>query len=170
MTGRDLFAEFPDALPGRIALAAVAGKLPRDVPYNECDRTVLFAPDYGQIDYWSPALVFMAREQRRPIYQHLALWDESLGKLQRTRWITPRKKEELLFSFGGYVYVWYDPSVPDEIETGLPLAFDFPEPAVNEAYLRDSYRPGDLVVGIQKRGPHRACGGPARARRSIGDR
>jgi hypothetical protein len=152
VTGRDLFAEFPDALPGRIAMAAVAGKLPRDVPYNECERTVLFAPDYGQIDYWAPALLFMAREQRRPVYQHLALWDESLGKLQRTRWVTPRKKEELLFSFGGYAYVWYDPSVPDEIETGLPRTFEFPEPAVNEAYLRDSYRPGDLVVGFKKGG------------------
>jgi hypothetical protein len=152
VTGRDLFAEFPDALPGRIALAAVAGKLPRDVLYNEYERTVLFGPDYGQIDYWSPALLFMAREQRRPIYQYLALWDDSLGKLQRTRWITPRKKEELLFSFGGYAYVWYDPSVRDEIEQGLPLAFNFPEPAVNEAYLRDSYHLGDLVVGFKKGG------------------
>jgi hypothetical protein len=82
----------------------------------------------------------------------LALWDESLGKLQRTRWITPSKKEELLFSFGGYAYVWYDPSVPDEIEAGLPRSFNFPEPAVNEAYLRDSYRLGDLVVGFKKGG------------------
>jgi len=152
VTGRDLFAEFPDALPGRIALAAVAGKLPCDVPYNEYERTVLFAPDYGQIDYWSPVLCFIAREQKRPIYQHLALWDESLGKLQRTRWITPTKKIELLFSFGGYVYLWYDPSVPDEIEKGLPRSFDFPEPVVNEAYLRDSYNPGDLVVGFKKGG------------------
>jgi hypothetical protein len=152
VTGRDLFAEFPDALPGRIALAAVAGRLPRDVLYNEYERTVLFAPDYGQIDYWAPALLFMAREQRRPIYQHLAQWDESLGKLQRTRWVTPHKKQELLFSFGGYAYVWYDPSVPDEIEEGLPRAFDFPEPAVNEAYLRDSFRLGDLVVGFKKGG------------------
>jgi hypothetical protein len=152
VTGRDLFAEFPDALPGRIALAAVAGRLPCDVPFNEFERTVLFAPDYGQIDYWAPALLFMAREQKRPIYQHLALWDESLGKLQRTRWITPHKKEELLFSFGGYAYVWYDPSVPDEIEAGLPRSFEFPEPVVNEAYLRDSYRLGDLLAGFKKGG------------------
>ena len=150
VTGRDLFAEFPDALPGRIALAAVAGKLPRDVFYNETDKTVLFAPDYGQIDYWAPDLLFMAREQRRPIYQHLALWDESLGKIQHTRFITPQKKVELLFEFGGFAYVWYDPSVPDEIEPGLPRAFEFPEPEVNEAYLRDSYRAGDIVVGFKK--------------------
>ena len=152
VTGRDLFAEFPDAFPGRIALAAVAGRLPRDFQYNEFDRTVLFAPDYGQIDYWMPALIFLAREQRRPIYQHLALWDESIGSLQRTRFITPRKKEELLFSFGGYAYVWYDPSVPDAIEEGLPRSFEFPEPAVNEAYLRDSYRLGDIVVGFKQGG------------------
>jgi hypothetical protein len=152
VTGRDLFAEFPDALPGRIALAAVAGRLPRDFHYNEFNRTVLFAPDYGQIDYWMPPLLFLAREQRRPIYQHLALWDESIGSLQRTRFITPRKKEELLFSFGGYAYVWYDPSVPDAIEDGLPRSFEFPEPAVNEAYLRDSYRLGDIVVGFKKGG------------------
>jgi len=150
VTGRDLIAEFPDALPGRIGLAAVAGKLSRDVLYNESNRTVLFGPDYGQIDYWSPALVFLAREQRRPIYQHLALWDESLGKLQRTRFITPHKREELLFSFGGYAYVWCDPSVPDVVEEGLPRSFEFPEPEVNEAYLRDSFAAGDLVVGLKK--------------------
>jgi Domain of unknown function (DUF4962) len=152
VTGRDLFAEFPDALPGRMGLAAVAGKLPHDVPYNEFDRTILFAPDYGQIDYWSPVLLFIAREQRRPLFQHLALWDESLGKLQRTRFITPHKKEELLFSFGGYAYVWYDPSVPDAIETEVPRAFEFPEPEVCEAYLRDSYCLGGIVVGMKKGG------------------
>jgi hypothetical protein len=150
VTGRDLFAEFPDALPGRIALAAVAGKQPRDLLYNEFDRSVLFAPDYGQIDYWSPVLVFLAREQRRPIYQHLAFWDESLGKLQHTRFVTPHKKESLLFSFGGYAYVWCDPTVPDAIEPNLPRAFEFPEPEVNEAYLRDSYVAGDIVVAMKK--------------------
>ncbi len=152
VTGRDLFAEFPDALPGRMGLAAVAGKLPRDVLYNEFHRTVLFAPDYGQIDYWSPVLLFIAREQKRSLFQHLALWDESLGKLQRTRFITPHKKEELLFSFGGYAYVWYDPSVPDVIEAGAPWAFQFPEPEVCEAYLRDSYCAGDIVVAMKKGG------------------
>ncbi len=150
VTGRNLFAEFPDVLPGRIALAAVAGKLPRGGVYNEAERTVLFAPCYGQIDYWAPALLFLAREQKRPIYQHLALWDESLGKLQRTRFVTPTKHEELLFSFGGYAYVWCDPTIPDAIEQGLPRAFEFHEPEVNEAYLRDSYRPGGLVVGMKK--------------------
>ncbi|HVX59742.1 MAG TPA: DUF4962 domain-containing protein [Pirellulales bacterium] len=149
-TGRDLCEEFPDALPGRIALAAVAGEQPAHLRYNESHRSVLFAPSYGQFNYWSPVLLFLAHEQQRPIYQHLALWDQSLGSLQRTRYVTPTRKEELLFSFGGYCYVWYDPAVPDAIEADLPRAFAFPEPEVNEAYLRDSYLPEGIVVGMQK--------------------
>jgi len=152
VTGRDLFAEFPESLPGRIALAAVAGKQPRDLRYNEDNRSVLFGPSYGQIDYWSPVLVFLARHQRRPIYQYLALWDRSLGSLQRTRYITPHRGEELLFSFGGYAYLWYDRSVPATVEADLPRSFQFPEAEVDEAYLRASYRPGDLVVGMKKGG------------------
>src|SRR6185503_4954724 len=111
VTGRDLFAEFPLALPGRMALAAVAAGQPRDQPFDEDNRSVLFGPCYGQLDYWSPALLYLARRDRRPIYQHLALWDESLGSLQRTRYVTPHRKEELLFTFGPYAYLWYDPSV-----------------------------------------------------------
>ena len=152
VTGRDLAAEFPHALPGRMALAAVAGQHPRDLQYNESNRSVLFGPCYGQLDYWSPVLVYLAREQRRPVYQHLALWDYSLGSIQRTRFITPNRKEELLFSFGGYAYLWYDPAVPDKIESHLPLSFEFPEPEVNEAYLRASYEPKQIVVGMRKGG------------------
>jgi hypothetical protein len=150
VTGRDLFREHPDALPGRIALAAVAGKQSRDLKYNEMNRSVLFGPCYGQIDYWSPVLLFLAREQRRPIYQHLARWDESMGSLQRTRYITPSRKEELLFALGGYVYVWYDETVTDEIESDVPRSFEFPEQVVNEAYIRSSYEPGGIVVGMLK--------------------
>lgn len=152
VTGRDLLKEFPHALPGRIALAAIAGPHPANLEYNEFNRSVLFGPCYGQLDYWSPVLVYLARAEQRPIYQHLALWDKSLGSLQRTRYITPTKKEELLFSFGGYVYLWFDPTVPDEIEPGLPLSFEFPEPEVNEAYLRTSYEPGNMVVAMKKGG------------------
>jgi len=152
VTGRDLFKEFPQSTPARIALAAIAGRQPRDLPYNEANRSVLFGPSYGQLNYWSPVLVFLAREKRRPIYQYLAGWDESLGSLQRTRYITPTQKEELLFSFGGYVYIWCASDVPAEIETDLPRSFEFPEPEVNEAYLRDSYRAGDIVVGFKKGG------------------
>ena len=152
VTGRDLLREFPRALPGRMALAAVAGRHPRDLEFNESNRSVLFGPCYGQLDYWSPVLVYLAREERRPIYQHLALWDESLGSIQHTRFITPHKKEELLFSFGGYAYLWFDPGVPDEVEPGLPLSFEFPEPEVNEAYLRSSFEPGGIVIGMKKGG------------------
>jgi len=156
VTGRDLFREFPDSTPGRIALAAIAGKQPQTLQqtarYNESNRNVLFGPSYGQLDYWSPVLVFLAREQQRPIYQYLAGWDESLGGLQRSRYITPTKKEELLFSFGGYIYLWYDPAIPAAIEENLPRSFEFPEPEVNEAYLRDTYTAGDIVVGFKKGG------------------
>ena len=81
VTGRDLFAEFPRALPGRIALAAIAAGQPSSLQFNEDDRSVLFGPSYGQINYWSPVLLYLARHDRRPIYQHLALWDESLGSI-----------------------------------------------------------------------------------------
>ena len=151
-TGQDLFAEFPDSMPGRIALAAIAGKQPKNLKFDQNNRTILFGPSYGQLNYWSPALVFLAREQQRPIYQHLALWDQSLGSLQRTRYITPTQKEELLFTFGPYVYIWYDSTLKPQIEKHMPLSFEFPEEEVNEAYLRASYRQGDLVVGMKKGG------------------
>lgn len=152
VTGRDLFAEFPRALPGRIALAAIAGGQPSSLQFNEDNRSVLFNPSYGQINYWSPALLYLARHDRRPIYQHLALWDESLGSLQHTRYITPHRKEELLFCLGPYAYLWYDPSVAPAIEDNLPYSFEFPEPEVNEAYLRASYKLGGIVVGVKKGG------------------
>ncbi|MBA3484245.1 MAG: hypothetical protein H0T51_20780, partial [Pirellulales bacterium] len=152
VTGRDLLAEFPRSLPGRIALAAVAAGQPRDLQFNEDNRSVLFGPSYGQINYWAPVLLFLARHERRPIYQRLALWDESLGAIQHTRYITPTRKEELLFTFGPYAYLWYDPSVEPAIEDKLPYSFEFPEPEVNEAYLRASYDLGGLVIAMKKGG------------------
>jgi hypothetical protein len=152
VTGRDLFAEFPNALPGRVALAAVAGGQPSSLQFNEDNRSVLFGPSYGQIDYWSPVLVYLARHDRRPIYQHLALWDESIGSLQHTRYITPHRHEELLFCLGPYTYLWCDPTIAPQVEEKLPYSFEFPEPEVNEAYLRASYEPGGIVVGMKKGG------------------
>jgi hypothetical protein len=151
VTGRDLLAEFPDALPGRMGLAAIAAGQPRDLQFNENNRSVLFGPSYGQINYWSPVLLYLAGRDRRPIYQHLALWDESLGSLQRTRYITPTRKEELLFTFGPYAYLWCDPEITPAIEEKLPYSFEFPEPEVSEAYLRASYEPGGIVIA-QRRG------------------
>jgi hypothetical protein len=152
VTGRDLFAEFPGALPGRIALAAIATGQSNSLQFNEDDRSVLFGPSYGQINYWSPVLLYLARRDRRPIYQHLALWDESLGSLQHTRYITPHRREELLFCLGPYAYLWYDSSVAPAIEEYLPYSFEFPEPEVNEVYLRSSYERGGIVVGMKKGG------------------
>jgi hypothetical protein len=150
VTGRDLFAEFPRCMPGRMALAAVAGPQAAPLTAYDPDRSVLFAPNYGQLNYWSPVLVYLARLQRRPIDQYLALWDESLGSIQRTRFITPHRKEELLFGYGPYSYIWCDPTVPAEVEPDLPRSFEFPEPEVNEAYIRSSYQAGDIVAGMLK--------------------
>lgn len=150
VTGRDLLQEFPRALPGRIALAAVAGRQPPELSANECNRSVLFGTNYGQLNYWSPGLVYLARAERRPIYQYLACWDDSLGSIQRTRFITPNRHEELLFGSGPYAFLWYDTSVPAHIEPNLPLSFEFPEPEVNEAYLRASYDEGALLAGMKK--------------------
>lgn len=152
VTGRDLFAEFPRSLPGRIALAAIAAGQPARLEFNENNRSVLFGPSYGQINYWSPVLLYLARHDRRPIYQHLALWDESLGSIQHTRYVTPHRKEELLFCLGPYAYLWCDETVAPAIEPNLPYAFEFPEPEVNEAYVRDSYEPGGIVVAMKKGG------------------
>ena len=161
VTGRDLLQEFPRALPGRIALAAVAGRQPAELTANECNRSVLFGPNYGQLNYWSPVLLYLAGTQKRPIYQHLALWDDALGSIQRTRFITPNRHEELLFGNGPYAFLWYDERVPANIEPNLPLAFEFPEPEVNEAYLRSSYDDGALVVGMKKGGLVVHAGGRA---------
>lgn len=141
VTGQDLFKGYAECMSGRIALAAVAG--PQPPGYSEDNQSILFGPSYGQLDYWSPVLLYLAREYRRPIYQHLALWDGSLGAIQKTRYLTPNG-EQLLFEMGGYLYAWYDPTVPGRIERGLPRSFEFPE--VNEAYARSSYRAGAIVV------------------------
>lgn len=152
VTGRDLFAEFPTALPGNIALAAIAAGQSSSLQFNEDNRSVLFGPSYGQINYWSPVLLYLARHDRRPIYQRLALWDESIGSLQHTRYITPHRKEELLFCLGPYAYLWYDANIVPAIEEKLPYSFEFSEPEVNEVYLRSSYTPGGIVVGMKKGG------------------
>lgn len=144
VTGRDLFREYERFMDGRIGLAAVAGiKWPG---YNEEHQSVLFGPSYGQLDYWSPVLLYLAREYRRPIYQHLALWDRSSGAIQKTRYVTSNG-EQLLFEMGGYAYVWYDPTVPDRIEEDLPLSFTFPD--VNEVYARSSYEAGGIAAGMR---------------------
>ena len=145
VTGQDLFKDYAEHMDGRIALAAVAG--PQPPGYSEDSQAVIFGPSYGQLDYWSPVLLYLAREYRQPIYQHLALWDDSLGAIQKTRYVTPNG-EQLVFAMGGYVYAWYDPTVAAQVEAGLPLSFAFPE--VSEVYARSSYRAAGIVVGVQE--------------------
>jgi len=145
VTGRDLFGEFAAQMDGRMGLAAVVGrKLPG---HNEDNRSVLFAPSYGQLDYWSPVLLSLAREYRRPIHQHLALWDESLGALQQTRYVTEHG-EQLLFEMGGYAYTWYDSTVAAQVEPDLPLSFAFADEG--EAYARAGWEPGGLAVALRQ--------------------
>jgi hypothetical protein len=143
VTGRDLFTDYAKFMDGRIALAAVAG--PNRPGPGENNQSILFAPSYGQLDYWSPVLLYLARQYRQPIYQHLALWDPTLGSIQKTRYISS-SGEQLLFEMGGYAYAWYDPAVPDEVEPEAPLSFEFPD--VGQVYLRASYDVGGIAVGV----------------------
>jgi len=145
VTGRDLFGEYAQHMDGRIALAAVVGR--KQPGHNEDNRSILFAPSYGQLDYWSPVLLYLAREYRRPVYQRLALWDESLGSFQQTRYVTSNG-ELLLFELGGYAYAWYDSTVAPDAEADAPLSFEFPD--VGEAYARTSYEPGGLALGVRQ--------------------
>lgn len=142
VTGRDLFKPFEKQMNADLALAAVANiKTPG---YNQDQTSVILEPYYGQLDYYSPVLLKLAREYYRPIFQYLALWDSTLGQLQKTRAITPHG-EQLLFDLGPYAYLWCDSSVPAQPdEPRLSYAF----PSVRQAYARSSWRPGDLVAGV----------------------
>jgi len=144
VTGRDLFKEFEPQMNADLALASIAAE---HVPgYCQNSQDVVLEPYYGQLNYYSPVLVALARECHRPIYQYLANWDHSLGQLQKTRAITPHG-EQLLFELGGYAYVWYDASVPAKV-SDAKLSYNFPY--IDEAYLRRSWNPGDLLLGLSK--------------------
>jgi hypothetical protein len=145
LTGRDLFKEFASNRDGRFAMAVVAA--PRRGEYDEDHETALLQPSYAQLNYSSPVLLALARECRRPIYQHLALWDTTLGAINKSRYIT-RHREQMLFAFGGYAYAWYDPTVPPQIEDNLPLSFEFPE--LNEFALRASYELGAIAFAMDR--------------------
>lgn len=142
VTGRDLFTEYAKQMDGAYALAVCANPS-ANLPHDETRRSIMFHPSYGQLDYFSPVLVALAREYRRPLYQRLAMWDPSLGSMQRTRYQTP-DGEELVFQWGGYAYAWYDDTVQPAVEKAL-LSFSFPE--VSQAYARSSYAPDAIVVG-----------------------
>lgn len=145
VTGQDLFKPFAAQMNADLALAAICV---RKAPgHDEDHQTVILEPSYGQLNYYAPVLLALARQYRRPIYQHLALWDETVGSIQRTRYVTPNG-EQLLFQLGGYAYAWYDPTVPDEVGEAPPLSFIFPN--VNEAYARESYEAGGIVMGMRR--------------------
>jgi hypothetical protein len=144
VTGRDLFQRFQPQMNADLALAEIAAeKFPG---YVQNYHDVLLQPYYAQLDYVAPILLVLAREYRRPIFQYLAQWDHSLGQIQKTRAITPHG-EQLLFELGGYAYLWYDSTVPAK-PGGEKLSYRFP--SVDEAYLRTSWKPDDLLVGVSK--------------------
>jgi hypothetical protein len=142
VTGRDLFQQFQPQMNSDLALAEITAEKFPGYAQNHAD--VVLQPYYAQLDYVSPILLVMAREYRRPIFQYLAKWDHSLGQIQKTRAITPHG-EQLLFELGGYAYLWYDSTVPSKTE-GEKLFYRFP--SVDEAYLRASWKPGDLLAGV----------------------
>jgi len=145
VAGIDLFTPFAEQMSGRPALAKAAAE--KHPGWDENHRTAIMEPSYGQMNYLAPVLLYLAREYRRPLYQYLALWDHTLGSLQRTRYITPNS-EELIFELGGYAYAWYDPTVPAEIEADAPLSFDFPE--TWEGYARAGYQPGSMMAAYRQ--------------------
>jgi hypothetical protein len=154
VTGRDLFTEYEKQMPYTVPLACAVGKGAEVGEYPQDDQSWLWGPSYGQIDYASPVLMYLARQYRRPILQHLALWDPAPGVIAKSRYITPHG-EWMLFDWGAYAYAWYDSTVPDKIEPNLPRSFIFEDPDKNpilydnEAYARASYELGGIAVGIK---------------------
>ena len=146
VTGEDLFAPFAEKMDARLALASVAAI--KAGGHDQDHETVVLEPSYGQVNYYSPVLLGLARMYGNPLYQHLALWDKTVGSVQQTRYVTDNG-EWMLFDWGGYAYAWYDPTVPAEVGPDAPLSFNFP--SVNEAYLRASYQPGGIVVGMRRK-------------------
>jgi hypothetical protein len=144
VTGKDLFKKYESAMNPDLALASVAARQQRGRP-DEHQQNVILSPSYGQLDYYSPVLVALAREYRISTCQYLAQWDESLGALQKTRYRTPHG-EQLLFELGGYAYVWCDETAPTKpLEKRLSFHF----PSVDEAYVRAGWKPDGLVAGVR---------------------
>ena len=144
VTGKNLFQTFEQQMNADLALASIAAR--KRSGLDEHHANVVLEPSYGQLDYYAPILLALAREYRRPIFQHLARWDESLGGIQHTRYVTPHG-EELLFELGGYAYLWCDTSVRDQADE-KKLSWHFP--SADETYARVSWQPGDLLVGVRK--------------------
>jgi hypothetical protein len=145
VTGKDLFGKHKPVMNCDLALASIAtGQLPNHP--DEHQKNVVLSPAYGQLNYYAPILLAMAREYRIPTCQYLARWDESLGAIQNTRYRTPHG-EQLLFELGGYAYLWCDETAPAK-PLDKRLSFHFP--SVDEAYLRAGWEAGGLLAGVRK--------------------
>lgn len=147
VTGRDLFKEFSGAMNADLAMASIAGE--KRAGWDKPHETVVLSPSYGQLNYYAPVLLALAKEYDKPHFQYLALWDKTLGGIQETRYITPKRREQLLFELGGYAYCWYSPAVKAEAEEA-PLSFRFP--SVYQAYARESWLPLGMVAAIDRGG------------------
>ena len=73
VTGKDLFKPFAKQMNADLALASIACRKPPGL--NEHHANVVLEPSYGQLDYYAPILLALAREYRRPLYQQLAYGD-----------------------------------------------------------------------------------------------
>jgi hypothetical protein len=133
-------------MTARLALASVAAV--KTGGHDQDHETIVLSPSYGQLNYYSPVLFGLARFYRDPLCQHLAQWDATAGAIQQSRYITDNGAW-MLFSWGGYAYAWYDPTLAAATPTSAPLSFWFP--SINEAYLRSSYEPGGIVAGMRRR-------------------
>ena len=127
-----------------LALASIAAR--KSMTYDQDHANVVLEPSYGQLDYYAPVLVYLAREYHRPTLQYLALWDATLGGLQKTRYVTPHG-EALLFELGGYAYLWMTNSFLPR-PTNHASRFGFHPLA--RPMRGESWRPDDLLVGVRK--------------------
>ncbi len=146
VTGKDLYPAFKQFMKADLAYAQIAA--PKEPGWSENDQTVILSPSYGQLDYYAPVLLALAKEYRDPDAQRLALWDQTLGTLQQTRYIT-RKGEQLLFEMGGYAALWHDPSVEAELGSAA-LSYVFP--SVGEVYARSGWEADGIVAGLKQSG------------------
>ncbi len=143
VTGCDLFTPYRHYMHAEPALAGITGE--HRSPLGACNASFALQPSYGQLDYCAPVLLALARRYRNPVYQRLALWDKTLGQIQKTRYVSPGG-EQMLFELGGYACVWFDPEVPHQPDIS-ELSWHFP--SVHEVYARVSWNPGDLLTGIR---------------------
>lgn len=159
VTGRDLFKEFHHCMQSPMPLAAAVGVgRSASEPCAQTNQSWLQGPSYGQIDYASCVLVALAREYRNGVHQKLALWDQWLGGVQRSRYVSKRG-DMMIFAWGGYAYAWLDETVMPTVAPETPLSFIFNDTAnqaqldngylhVRELYTRESFELGAMAAGF----------------------